>query len=49
MVWEKYVDVRGVRVFGMYGNCWDLNGSNAQVNAFLVLGTVASWENGKVT
>jgi hypothetical protein len=46
MVWEKYVELRSVRLCGMYGNCGDLNSSNHQDNAFLVLRTVASLENG---
>ena len=49
MLWEKYLEVGSVRVCGLYGNCWYLNGSKDQVNAVLVLRTVASWENGKIT
>jgi hypothetical protein len=48
-VWGKYVEVRSVGIFGMCGDCWDLSGSNAQVNGFHVLQTVASWEYGKIT
>jgi hypothetical protein len=48
MVWGKYVEVRNVGIFGMCGDCWDLSGSKAQVNTFLVLRTVVFWENGKI-
>jgi hypothetical protein len=47
-VWEKYVEVGSIRIFVCLVTVGDLNGSNAEVNSFLVLRAVASWKKGKM-